>query len=278
MYFKEENLEAHKLLSSIENIDEKDKYRLAFHTEELKDGYWAMNALYYNFRTFQSQFVPQIYKQWTQFRHADKFENYRTLTGARWHIYSKDKKPENKRFVPLNYENDIYKIYENPDAWPQAFIADAIAPFDKDFRKFLRHTSNINVKKKTAFLSPDNHKKIKSFIGDNNQNSKNSISLKRINHNKLQYDVTVNENELFVINEYFNKYWEIKIDDKIVEPIQVNFNQIGLELTEGKHTIIASYRPKIFIFLKYLQNLTFIGFLGLFGFQCYNETKPSVTD
>lgn len=253
-FYKTENIQSHKILELILEKEQNNEFRLVFEAPELFDGSWAMNALYYDLRSFQTQFVPQIYQQWKEFRHKDQFYNYRSIGAGKYYIFSKKNLPTEQHFQATNIETELYKVYENKNAYPMIYSADRVQYINCLLDKCIPIVNKSKYLKNKIYTHPDNKSNIHSYIN----NKAIQIEYNRPNHNSIEINTNSDSNKFLVINEYLSKYWRITVNGDRIKPIKVNVNQIGVKLNKGSNEINLSYRPLLFIILHYLQYATIL--------------------
>jgi uncharacterized membrane protein YfhO len=64
--------------------------------------------------------------------------------------------------------------------------------------------------------------------------------------NRSRFVVQCKSAGMLVMNEFFDKAWQTKVDSTKTQTLKVNGNQIGVAFTPGSHIIEFRYAPKIF--------------------------------
>ena len=77
--------------------------------------------------------------------------------------------------------------------------------------------------------------------------SKNQIKYSYYNDNHIKGTINVDKNQLIFTSIPYDKDWEVLVDGKKVEPIELLDSLLGIETTEGKHTIELTYKTHYLI-------------------------------
>jgi uncharacterized membrane protein YfhO len=81
---------------------------------------------------------------------------------------------------------------------------------------------------------------------------------------------------MLVLNEYFNKNWEVRVNGKSQRPIKVNLNQMGVLVPKGTSQVHFEYYPSLFVWLLYLRRAVIVvltGYLLAAAFLNRTEVK-----
>lgn len=271
-YNKKVHIESMNVLKKLNTkVNDKDEYRVTYHTKSYTDGKWSMNASYFGFRSFQGKVVPLPADQFRESFKNDQFKNYRLMNGAKWSIRSKEKKRKNSILI-LSSKN--YEVFENDFAYPRLYMADKIEKFEGTFRNFLEETNKLDITKRHVFLGKTDFDKVLEIIPSTIPITKAQLSSLSRTHNTFFYNIDTPEQTLFVWNEFYNdNNWKIYINGKRANIFRANFNQIGFIVPEGKHIIKIEYSHTIFWIFLQLRRITILILLVVFFFNCWTITK-----
>lgn len=70
----------------------------------------------------------------------------------------------------------------------------------------------------------------------------NQIKYTTYKDNHLEGTIKVEKNQIIFTSIPYDENWQITIDDKVVKPIKINYNLMGIECPEGTHKISLKYK------------------------------------
>jgi hypothetical protein len=74
--------------------------------------------------------------------------------------------------------------------------------------------------------------------------------------NSINLILRTSRKSLLVLNEYFRDEWYVTLNGHGQKSFRVNLNQIAVLLPEGTNEVHFEYRPRLFIYLLYIQRAT----------------------
>lgn len=100
------------------------------------------------------------------------------------------------------------------------------------------YTEDIEQKEATIYIYKEN--KIEDIY---KKLSKNQIQYTSYKDSHIEGTINVEKNQIIFTSIPYDETWEIKIDGKIVKPIQLLNSLIGIECEPGQHTLSMQYKP-----------------------------------
>ena len=192
-----------------------------------------------------------------------------SLTGIKYFIENNSWKPmnENSRsqgsggssnIEPMRriYTDNNLSLWENPNAKPLLYLADALEPVknDKEALKILsgRSPDLLN----TALVTG---------IHESGSFDNTKIALTRIKDRAGEHIIRVDaqSNGFLVINEPYYPGWYAYINGKEVPVYHVNYLFQGIKLPKGSYTVKIIYAPKVFYLGLILSVLTILILTGM---------------
>ena len=137
------------------------------------------------------------------------------------------------------FTDNNLSLWENPNAKPLLYLADAVEPVKND-EEALKILSGRSSELLNTTLVAGIHE---SGSFDNTK-----IELTRIKDRAGEHIVRVDaqSNGFLVINEPYYPGWYAYINDKEVPMYHVNYLFQGIKLPEGSYTVKIIYAPKVF--------------------------------
>lgn len=150
----------------------------------------------------------------------------------------------NPEFFVFNYmnltwekedENAIYTVYQNESVLPRLYLADSIKTTVSQTKDLLKEIELLN-SPRTVILS-QNTPQSKEISGDG------TIILEEYKRNYIRAKIG-NNNTVFLANStgYYPGWW-IRVNDKIISPIQTNWFMMGTFLAPGTNKVEFFYLP-----------------------------------
>ncbi len=121
------------------------------------------------------------------------------------------------------------------------------------------------------------HVEGKTFVPDTSA----SIALIDYTPKKLTYRYNAGSEQLAVFSEiYYEKGWQITVDEKDAEHFRVNYTLRGMVLPEGEHQIVFEFRPKSYYMGEKVSLagsiLLILAVLGGIGYEVYTRRKRTI--
>jgi hypothetical protein len=254
-YFREPNLRSHRILAEISRINDIRDFRLLVDDQILSRQYWSMNAIYYGIRTLTCYMNPLPRNQWMEISSAYNIRNYWPLLGAKYYLCS------SCAAVPPGYqlvkEIEGYKLYATDMVRPRYYWSteEADSGPGADFFYKLQKSNDYLTK---VYVQPWETKAVSDWLGAPPPDPRFEVLRELRSLNSLQLRVQTNSRGIFVLNEYFNKDWQLILNGGRQSYLRVNRNQMGVLLPEGTNEISFEFHPKVFIRLLYLQRVCLI--------------------
>ena len=212
-----------------------------------------MNAVYYGIRMFQCYMNPLPYDQWREMSFSAKTRNYPNLLGAKYYLCS------NCAAVPPGYqlarEIEGYKLYATDKVRPRYYWSVEKADDSGSDQSFIDKVQTSDDYLTKVYLQPWEAKRFSDWRGVLPPNPRIEVLNEVRSLNSLRLRVQTNARGIFVLNEYFNKDWQLKLNGKRLSYFRANHNQMGFLMPEGVSDISFEFYPKIFVRLLYLQRV-----------------------
>ncbi len=268
---KIENVKSMDILDQLSHEPDAKTYRFVANDKVLADGKWAQNGLYFGMKSFYASITPLPGQQFKEIYNSDKFYFYRSLWGAKYHIFPNDAKPSSVLYKKTNIKNERYTAYENPRAKKDFYMVNKIKKFEGSINQFKEH-----LEEKKDFLPSQcylNETHFKEYFPKFKNSKKLVYDIQNIvrKNNSSEFQISNEEAGILVINEYYNEDWKISIDGTMHIPIPVNMNQMGIYLEKGVHKVQMNFEPAYFQIAYYLQKFAFLVLIGLFGFYFFKK-------
>ncbi|MEW5694051.1 MAG: YfhO family protein, partial [Candidatus Hydrogenedentota bacterium] len=167
-------------------------------------------------------------------------------------------------FTPKNIEldlpllfNDNVKLYENPDAYPRAYIL-----YNTIYADNFKKAQNLIVKKdfdlKNIGVVEDKQ------LVMNNKNGNNSVKIIEYKATKVKIKAISDKPGILVLTDNYYPTWECYLNKKITKFYRINGLVRGVPLPAGEHIIEFNYFPSTFIIGCILSLLSLVFYLILF--------------
>ena len=136
--------------------------------------------------------------------------------------------------IPV-WENTNFRIWENPDTLPRAFVATDINTIT-DPQKILDAIYSVNLQNTAIVDEPI------SLSQPTNTNT--SVSITSYNMNNLTMTVHSSTSGLLVLTDTYAPGWHAMVDGKEVPILRTDFTFRGVPISAGNHHVIMYYWPK----------------------------------
>jgi hypothetical protein len=255
-YFNEDNLHSHRVLQQLAAIEDIGKYRLIVSDKQFSTQYWSMNAAYYGLRTFEAFMNPLPFGQAREMLAAPTLPRYAQLLGGKYYLACGSETP-----APANYSFDRNiegcNLYSSADAQPYYFLSTEIGLAYKNVQEFFDSVGRSDSDLNKLSISTKNADEMVNWLGRTSTPLRWEALREERSRNVFDVVLRTNRRAVLVLNEYLRNEWQVTLDGKTQAPLKVNLNQVGLLLPEGTHEVRFEYRPRLFIWLVYLQRVCF---------------------
>jgi hypothetical protein len=260
-YFTEANLRSHRVLKEISKIDDVRDFRVIFEDDHLSRLFWSMNAIYYELRTFQGYMNPLPNSQYREVFHVFNSKNYFNLLGAKYYVC------RTCSLIPLSdfemlKEIEGYKIYSTERVRPHYFLVNQIAQTYADMGDFWSKLKGSDDYLQKVFVHVNDLDRLSSWFGSKSDSIRYAILDEASSQNSLEVVLKTDARAMFVLNEYFNKDWKVRVNGKSERAIKVNLNQMGVLLPKGTSQVHFEYYPSLFIWLLRLRRVVIVILTG----------------
>jgi hypothetical protein len=260
-YFAEANLRSHRVLKEVSKIDNVREFRVIFQDDQLSNSFWSMNAIYYGLRTFQAYMNPLPYGQWRELFHTFRSKNYLNLLGAKYYVCRPCNAIPLSNFRMLN-EIEGYKIYSTERVRPHYFLVNQIAQTYADMGDFWSKLKGSDDYLQKVFVHVNDLDRLSSWFDSKSGPVDYAILSESGSQNSLEVVLKADARAMFVLNEYFNKDWKVRVNGKSERAIKVNLNQMGVLLPKGTSQVHFEYYPSLFIWLLRLRRVVIVILTG----------------
>ncbi len=268
-YTEPPNLASMNILQKISEQPDYEDYRfVSYDNKHLTKHQWGQNALYYSIRTFYSGITPVPNQQHLEImKGGDDFFNLRYLQGAKWFVYPNKRKPHES--LELLYKNKFYSLYENKNAIKKYYTVNKLKKANENWEVTRDEIEKLGEQAKSlAFVAQSDIRQLRTHLKGNKAMKKGQNKLEKIHYsvNEIVLQVKAKDNQILLINEYFDDNWQVKIDGQATEMYKANINQIAIPIESGNHKVELKYRPKFYLFLYYIQKIAFAVIFASFLF------------
>jgi len=255
-YYDADNLHSHRVLQELKQIRGIDNYRLIVSDDQFNRQYWSMNAAYYGLRTFEVFMNPIPFGQTREMVSAPLLPHWAQLLGGKYYLAC-----GNSLSAPAGYlmEREIEgcNLYSAADARPYYFLSKDVGLTYSNVQQFLDMMRQDDADLSKISISRANAREVADWLGDTSVPLPQETLLEERSGNRFDLGLKTNRRSVLVLNEYFRSEWQVTLNGKSQKPFKVNLNQIGLLLPEGTSQVRFEYRPRLYIWLLYLQRVSF---------------------
>lgn len=271
-FYSNENIESHAVLKEFSGISNIESYRVLF-LDHLNSQWWAMNASYYNIRSFSAYFNPLPYDQFNEmYHHGQKVNNYFESLGARYVLCTdcENKLTSNYKFIR---KIQSVRLYESNKAFPHLFISNQIGEPYTDYNHFQTLLNREPLDKRILHFRKSIHNDVSNWLGQPSQMLESEITITSKSPNSIAANISTTDRSILVLNEYFSSNWKSEINGRKSDTIRVNLNQVGILLEKGNNEVVLKYHPTLFIMLIYLSSLTLLLCTSYLLFLLFKDLK-----
>jgi len=179
-------------------------------------------------------------------RISSSLKRLSSLLGIKYIVEQKSADDQYISVYPLHklvWQNDFFRIWENPEAFPRAYIAKDIVviPDSQKIIEYLFH-SNTNLRNVAVVETP---------IPVSNKNDSSISELVRIDSykmNEVHLAVQTPNSGMLVLSDTFAPGWKAFVDGIPTKVYRTNFIFRGIPITAGSHSIKFAYEPLSFTY------------------------------
>ncbi len=257
----------------IAKIKDIGKYRLAVEDKQFSPQFWSMNAAYYGLRTFQAFMNPLPAGQAGEMFIAPALPRYAQLLGARYYLSCGDSLSTPAGYS-LEREIEGCKLYSASDARPYYFLSTEVGQSYRDVQQFLDRIQQNDSDLGKVSINARDEREIAGWLSHPKESFIWETLREDHSVNNFNLSLRTNRRSLLIVNEYFRSEWQVTLNGKRQKPFKVNLNQIAVLLPEGTNQVHFEYRPRLFLWLIYVQRAT-LGILAVavFGMALFAVKK-----
>ena len=169
-----------------------------------------------------------------------KADDRKVWTFPYWN-YPKD------RFV-LIYEDEKYRIFENKDSYPRAFVVGEYKVINES-NKIIEtmFNNNFDLKKEIILEKDPSTNQTKDIRGD--------VKIIKYSPNLIEMEVAIDKNAILFLSDNYYPGWNATVDNKKSEILRADYTFRAVVVPSGKHTVEFVYDPQSF-------NIGIYSFLG----------------
>jgi hypothetical protein len=118
------------------------------------------------------------------------------------------------------------------------------------------------------------HDEFRSLIENNSFDGNGQITLIQYEPNRLEYTSNSANSQIAVFSDvWYEKGWEVKIDDKPVKHFRTNYTLRGLAIPAGNHKIVFQFVPKAYFQGEKISLISSLLIFAMLGIVCYRSYK-----
>jgi len=257
-YFSAQNLASHRVLEELARLEDVSHYRIMFADEERREQKWAMNATYYDLRTFYLYCNIVPYQQFEEMYLSQiKASPYSLLLGAKYYLCSRCERPPLDGYV-LNREINGYKLYVNDQALPRYSVVTKILGAYESSEEFLARVNAGYDFRNEAYVPQSELPELQAWLGKPESRAAYQIKEEYSSLNRARLRVDTDAPAILLLNEYFHPAWQSSVNGKRVAPVKLNLNQIGVLIEKGSNVVEFEYRPLLYVWFLRIQQVAMV--------------------
>ncbi len=250
-------------------------YRVDFRDKAFTNRFWAMNATYYEIKSFYNQLTPQPYDQF-RFSNLTNVPHAREMMGARYVLCGLDNSPLDPNAKQL-FESGSYRLYENPSPMGRLTLLHQIAGFAKDETEFINVITKGFDYFSTAYVTAGEFESVQRLLESSKRSTYPADRIEKIldQPNRSHANVECDSASLLVLNEWFTPAWKARVNGKRQPILCVNQWQTGVLVPAGKNRVEFEYSPTLFRVLTASNRITTLLLLGFAIFAVAGKVRES---
>jgi len=160
-----------------------------------------------------------------------KADDRKVWTFPYWN-YPKD------RFV-LVYEDEKYRIFENKDFYPRAFVVGEYKVINEP-NKIIEtmFNNNFDLKKEIVLEKNPSINQSRDIKGD--------VKITKYFPNLIEMEVITDKNAMLFLSDSYYPGWNATVDNKKSEILRADYTFRAVSVPTGKHTVRFVYNPQSF--------------------------------
>jgi hypothetical protein len=179
-------------------------------------------------------------------RVSNSLKRLSSLLGIKYIIEKKSSETHYISTYPshkLVWENDFFRLWENPDAFPRAYIAKdaAVISDSQEIIEYLFHSNtdlrNVAVVETPIPLSTKEYSSISELV-----------RIDSYKMNEIHLTVQTPKSGILVLSDTFAPGWKAYVDGIATNVYRTNFIFRGIPITAGSHSIKFIYQPLSFTY------------------------------
>jgi len=195
------------------------------------------------------------------------------------------------RFIPSNrddflaltagktevYRNDRVVVYENPDAYPRAWIVHDVRQATATEAMTMLASGQADGRAVALVQSGDD---TPSLAPSDSDHRGDAVTVTQYEPDRIELRSTSSDAGFLVLSEVYEEGWKASVDGDEVEVHQTNGALRGVELPAGEHEIVMEYRPAslaVGMISTGLFSLTGIGVFLYAGLTALRGRRPVAT-
>jgi hypothetical protein len=137
------------------------------------------------------------------------------------------------------YQDSVWKVYDNPDSYPAAWIVhDAVVEPTVEGLRARIDAKGIDFHRTAALKQP-----LESSLEQPPSGAPESATYRIYKANSLELDVETRGRGLLVLSEMFYPGWSVKVNGKTEKIYKVNGLLRGIVVPEGQSRVVLRYAP-----------------------------------
>ena len=207
----------------------------------------------FRYDSFERHFSPS--ESWLSYKMFDqKIFNF---LGVKYFLQEKGSKEnkilDNKEDLKKVAKNGKINIYQNLAVMPRAFVVFNIHPIDDFFKAkdvFFMETFKADM---TAIVETPNPVALEAKYQNNPDIPFKEAQIILYQSNKVIIETETDRDGFLVLSDVYDRGWQAFLDEEpqTIYPTNVAFR--GLFVPQGKHQVIFQYKPKSYVWGKYLS-------------------------
>ena len=176
----------------------------------------------------------------------------------------------NVRYLIGKDENNQDQLYQNPDAYGNAWAVDSLALID-NYDNLLNQMKDANLKKVGFVLD-----KSLPIETSRNYNSSDLIKIEKIKNSSshISYNIESLSEQLIVFSEiYYPSGWQVYLNGEKTNYFDINYLLRGMIVPKGNHLIEFHFSPKIVKTGINIRIITIIITFSIIALMLYRKNK-----
>ncbi len=176
----------------------------------------------------------------------------------------------NVKYLIGKDENNQDQLYQNPDAYGNAWAVDSLAFID-DYDNLLNQIKDANLRKVGFVLN-----KSLPIETSRNYNSSDLIKIEKIKNSSsyISYNFESLSEQLLVFSEiYYPSGWQVYLNGEKTNYFDINYLFRGMIVPKGNHLIEFNFSPKIVKTGINIRIITIIITFSIIAFLLYRKNK-----